>query len=285
MNQFEEPKDWREISKGQGALITLGIMSAYISLHWGITQGGYFWVGKLNIAFFIGIIFAWLAKIKPGTEDTLCFLHADLTNKWGPGLCLVPYLFPALSRIELYLGWSLKEMHHETPSQETIPYIHHDLRIDGRNIQQINATTDFWTLKKWEIFAGFIRWFFSKNKNPILVFQDFGLKIILVVLFLDCISLGTAGVVNTYHYFFPAKEEVTYTVVGECIDIPRDSTKIIAMTSLPRKFPTGLKNEVQVLTPRQIKTSWRVIFKLQELPQEMTIVATSKWWRSGEVCF
>ncbi len=210
-DQQKTKKDWREISKTQGVFITLFIVSLYAYTHWKIIQNGYFWALGLTITFSIGIAFGFLVNIKPGRTDILVFNHQELKTKWINGLCFVPSLLPFLHRIGIRILWSLKEMHHEEPLiEENRTTFNHNVNFDSRNITQVKTEVDFWTLKYWEIGARIFKWFFSKHKNPVFVYQDFGFKIIVIVLVLDCLSFGTASVVNLFSSN-SSKEQVVAT--------------------------------------------------------------------------
>lgn len=282
MSQIEK-KDWREISENDGSLITLAIIVFYMVIHFRIMKYGAFWVNELTLAFGLGMMFHFLVNIKPGQSDTLVdWRHRELKTKWSNGLHLVPCLFPALHRIGLHLGWSLKNIHHYQPekTEERNLYIHHDVRFNSSRQEKIEVDAKLSELIFLRIVGSIFSWYFSLGKNPALKFQEFGLRIILIVFFLDCISLAVGS---------SPKDKIITATIGKCINIPKDDLVVISMRSLPIERSFGIQEKVTIFSPKEMEVTWDDITQTfpQNFNNEIILVTKTSWWWpiNGKICF
>jgi len=199
--RIETKKNWREISKTEAALITLCIVLIYTILHWWFIKDGYFLnlIYISTVGFFIGFAFGFFEVIEPGTNDSLIFGGKKLKQDWEDGYCFVPSVLPFMHRLKFRPLWSLLKKHWSGKLQDdNTPAFNHDLKIDSSNQQKININASLLEATIFQTGSKFFSWFFSMNSNSQFAFQEFGLKIILLLLVLDSFNLITMCIVNFF---------------------------------------------------------------------------------------
>lgn len=249
-----EKESLLEISKWQGLFLSLVIVSAYTIIRWWIfTQHGHYLtlIYISVILFFFGVAFGLLEIIEPGTTDTLVFFGRLLKKKWKNGYVLVPSPVPFMHRLRFRPLFSLLKKHWREVkvNEDSAEVFRHDVNFDGANQQRINVNA---TLLEATVFQGgkiSLKWFFSMNGDSPYAFQEFGLKLIIVAVLLDCFNLGTAGVVNLFSSN-PKNEIVAMESQNE---IKSSQNQIV----LAPVFPMG-KNNSNQSECNNTETNWDV---------------------------
>lgn len=221
-------KNWREISKGRAAVFTLIIVLVYTGIHWWFINDGYFvkLVYISTIGFFLGFIFGFFEFIEPGTTDTLVYSGKKLSKEWEDGYCLIPSALPFMHRLNFRPLWSLLKKHwsEKLKDEKDVVMFRHDLKIDSANQQKINIDSTLMEATIFQTGKKFFGWFLSMNRNTDFAFQEFGLKIIIIVAVLDCFNLTTASIAN---FFKPKTKNVSAQTSEETVRQPAPSSSLL----------------------------------------------------------
>lgn len=179
------------INKFDGMVFSLLLMSPWIYLYFWCTNDSLYSLQLTGLLFF-GFLFLYLRKIEAGTEAEVVFFEKSFKpNKhiWGDGFCLVPTLLPLLHYIGIHWLWDIRKNPNLIESQfnpNVNIYHHKDQRIPEF---KVNSDATLFQSTVYRFFGNVTDWFFSlDSKDPELVYQKLGFRIIIVAVVLGWIG-------------------------------------------------------------------------------------------------
>lgn len=179
------------INKFQGMILSLLLMSPWMFVYtWWTIESSYSL--QLVLLMFFGWVFLYLRKIEAGTEAEVVFFEKSFKpNKhiWEDGFCLVPTLLPVLHIIGIHWLWDIRKNTNSTEmmfNPNVNIYHHKDQRIPEF---KVNSDATLFQATVYRFIGNLTDWFFSiDSKDPELVYQKLGFRIIIVAFVLGWVG-------------------------------------------------------------------------------------------------